>query len=54
MKRKPKPVLLRRGPFSDRIYALTKYRVQGKAIVVTEKHDVTEDFNALAARKDTP
>lgn len=45
------PVLLRRGPFTGRINALTNYRrINGGKIIEVEgdgKHDVSSDFYAL-------
>lgn len=44
------PVLLRRGPVSGRIYALTNYRRSGDGpitVVGDGKHDVTAAFYAL-------
>lgn len=43
------PILLRRGPLSGRINALTNYRHDGPRLKVVGdgKHDVTADFDAL-------
>lgn len=46
------PVLLREGPLSKRIYAVTRYTRKtldnGREVINAQtKHDVTEDFEAL-------
>lgn len=43
--------LLRRGPLSDTIWCITNYvrSVDGSLIMVREKHDVTDQFDALVA-----
>lgn len=46
------PVLLRRGPLSGRINALTRYTEKGGTIRVADggKHDVSGDFAVLACQ----
>jgi MoxR-like ATPase len=43
------PILLRPGPLSGRIWALTRYRRTGRAVQVIGdgREDVTADFDAL-------
>lgn len=43
------PILLRRGPLSDTVFALTRYRKLPDDIIdVQEKYSVDEDFRMLA------
>lgn len=45
------PVILRRGPITGKIYAITKYRrSEDGHLVAQEKHDVTSDFDYLVGR----
>ena len=42
--------LLVRGPLSDRVYVVTRYRVTGGgAVEALTKYDVTDQFRALVA-----
>lgn len=52
------PILLRRGPLSGRVEALTRYsykRVRGREVLEAhEKHDVSRDFDALVLEELIP
>lgn len=55
MARRKTPILLRRGPVSGRVMALTNYRIDEKLgvarVIADGKHEVTGDFYELMLRE---